>query len=316
MNTAVLPDMTRLPKNQGEGDMPQMALLTGGCDDLGCFLRNVGIDASEFSPPRGGGRLDVYRGGDDASMGGPPAPNLVGGKSGAAGNCTGSSCPLWSSKSNLEYYDIVLLACECTENQANKPDKAPLHDWVNEGGKVFTTHYQYTWFKDGPPDFQHIANWNTGATTVDAGSASGPFRVDTTFPKGEALYDLLANRALYANGTVPLNPPDVKTSVGSVNPPTVRWIYDTSETPNNVKYMSVDTPIGGVSGQGTSASPQYCGKAVFTDIHTSGTPQGDIPSGCASATMTPQQKALEFLFFDLSACVQSDTAAPPTFTAQ
>jgi hypothetical protein len=312
-DTPVSPDMTRLPRKQSEGDMPQMALLTGGCDDLGCFLKNVGIDATEFSSPHGGGRLDVYRGGDDSNVGGPPAPNLVGGRGGAAGNCAQSSCPLWSSRSNLEYYDIVLLACECTENQANKPDKTFLHDWVNEGGKVFTTHYQYTWFKDGPADFQHIANWNTTPESPEAGADPGPFRVDTSFPKGEALYDLLANRALFADGTVPLNAPDVKTSVTTVNAPTVRWIYDTSATPNNVKYMSIDAPVGGIPGQDTSAGPQYCGKAVFTDIHTSGTPQGDIPSTCAAKAMTPQEKALEFLFFDLSACVQSDTAAPPTF---
>jgi hypothetical protein len=317
-DTPVPPDMSRLPRNQKEGDMPQMALLTGGCDDLGCFLKNVGIDASEFSSPRGGGRLDIYRGGDDSNLGGPPAPNLVGGRTGgAAGNCASSSCPLWSSTSNLEYYDIVLLACECTENQANKPDKTPLHDWVDKGGKVFTTHYQYTWFKNGPADFQKVANWTTGADSPDAAPDPGPFRVDTSFPKGKALLDLLANRALNANGTVPLNPPDVKTSVTTVNPPTVRWIYDVSETPNNVKYMSIDAPIGGIPGQMTSAGgPQYCGKAVFTDIHTSGSPQGDIPSTCASAPMTPQQKALEFLFFDLSACVQADTAPPPMYTAR
>ena len=34
--------------------MPQMALLTGGLDDLGCFLTRMGIDAAEYSAPRGG----------------------------------------------------------------------------------------------------------------------------------------------------------------------------------------------------------------------------------------------------------------------
>jgi len=38
----------RLPRNHHEGDMPQMALLTGGLDDLGCFLTRVGIDAVEY----------------------------------------------------------------------------------------------------------------------------------------------------------------------------------------------------------------------------------------------------------------------------
>ncbi len=61
-NNPVPAASSRLPKNRSEGDMPQMALLTGGADQLGCFLAQIGIDAKEFSSPHGGGRLDVYQG--------------------------------------------------------------------------------------------------------------------------------------------------------------------------------------------------------------------------------------------------------------
>ena len=60
--------------------------------------------------------------------------------------------------------------------------------------------------------------------------------------------------------------------------------------------------------------PTYCGKAVFTDLHTSSTLMSavtNIPKGCSGAPMTAQQKALEYLFFDLSACVSVDTTPPP-----
>jgi hypothetical protein len=303
--------MTRLPRKQSEGDMPQMALVTGGCDNLGCFLSQVGIDNSEFGPPQSGGRLDVYKGGDLSSQGGPQAPGLSGGRSGAATDCSGSNCPLWSSKANLERYDLVVLACECSENDGNKPDKTPLHDWLAEGGKAFATHYQYTWFKNGPPDFQALAKW-TATSSEDP--VNGPFKADTSFPKGVALYDWLAKLGqLNANGTIPLAPSDVKTSVTTVNPPTLRWIYDSSTSPQDVKYMSMLTPIGGVPGtQSNAGGPGYCGKAVFTDIHTSGQPSGDIPGGCAPGTMSPQEMALEFLFFDLSSCVGAADTAPPT----
>ncbi|MGH7270170.1 MAG: hypothetical protein ACREJ3_07030, partial [Polyangiaceae bacterium] len=297
-NNTVPASMSRLPRNQGEGDMPQMALLTGGCDDLGCFMKSIGIDASEFSPPGGGGRLDIYTGGDAANQGGPSAPSLSGGRPGSAGNCAGSSCPLWSSKSNLEKYDIVILACECSTNEANKANKQPLHDWLAEGGKAFMTHFQYTWLKDGPSDFQKVANWDPLPSTTPE---NGPYQVDQSFSKGAALHDWLGSGvALNANGTVPLNNPDVKTSVTTVNPPTLRWVYDSST--NDAKYFSFLTPIGG---------PTYCGKAVFTDIHTSGGPQGNVPGDCGAPMLTPQQKALEFLFFDLSACVQQDDTVPP-----
>ena len=63
-----------------------------------------------------------------------------------------------------------------------------------------------------------------------------------------------------------------------------------------------------------------CGKVVFTDIHIQksvGNTGGDdsdpdkpFPSGCKTNAMSPQAKALEFLFFDLSACVEPPTAMP------
>ncbi len=52
-NTPVAAANSRLPKNHTEGDLPQMALLTGGCDDLGCFMKSMGIDDSEYTSPQG-----------------------------------------------------------------------------------------------------------------------------------------------------------------------------------------------------------------------------------------------------------------------
>ncbi|MEA2746172.1 MAG: hypothetical protein QOI41_315, partial [Myxococcales bacterium] len=40
----------------------------------------------------------------------------------------------------------------------------------------------------------------------------------------------------------------------------------------------------------------------------------NIPGNCGAAKLTPQELALEFLLFDLAACVQPDSqvpAAPP-----
>jgi hypothetical protein len=315
--------LLRLPKKRSEGDLPQMAVLTGGCDDLGCFMNGMGIDASEFSAPQGGGRLDVYQGvgnggGGGVLGGGGSAATL---SNGTAGNCTGAGCPLWSNKAALEYYDIVLLSCECAENQQTKPTagKQALHDWLDEGGKVFASHYQYTWFRDSPAtDFDGVANWGKqgNADTVTAQVQNGTYDVDTSFPKGATFGKWLGLvNALQSAGPPPsikLNP--VADSVVSVNAPTLRWIYGPTGS-TDVKYMSFQTPIGGVvppdSGEG---EPAYCGKAVFTDLHTGGETEStvaSIPNGCPGGGLSAQQKALEFLFFDLSACVSNDSVAPP-----
>jgi hypothetical protein len=329
--TAVADGTLRLPAKQSEGDMPQMAVLTGGCDDLGCFMKGMGIDASEFTAPHAGGRLDVYQG---EGMGG--GGGLLGGGGGAgeaaslsngtAGNCTNASCPLWASKASFESYDIVLLSCECAENRQTKPavGQQALHDWLDEGGKVFASHYQYTWFEDSPDaDFKGVANWgNTGNndTAQVAAGAGNPYDVDTSFPKGAVFAQWLGVvNALNSAGPPPdilLNP--VADSVVSVNAPTLRWIYASKGAPD-VKYMSFGTPIGGAPPppDAGESGTQYCGKAVYTDLHTAGSLEStvaSIPAGCTEKTLSDQQKALEFLFFDLSACVSNNmgmAAGPP-----
>ena len=55
---------------------------------------------------------------------------------------------------------------------------------------------------------------------------------------------------------------------------------------------------------------------VFTDLHVGsggGVSHFDtpFPNGCsASLTMSAQEKALEFMFFDLSSCVQPEDVPP------
>ena len=55
--------------------------------------------------------------------------------------------------------------------------KQALHDWLDEGGKVFATHYHYTWFKNSPhADFKDVATWlgSSGAQGGNAATTSTP----------------------------------------------------------------------------------------------------------------------------------------------
>ncbi|MGZ3438318.1 MAG: carboxypeptidase regulatory-like domain-containing protein, partial [Polyangia bacterium] len=58
----------------------------------------------------------------------------------------------------------------------------------------------------------------------------------------------------------------------------------------------------------------YCGRVVFSDFHVTQSavvPLQPFPTACKSEPMTDQEKALAFMLFDLSSCVQSD-GQPPT----
>ncbi len=295
--TTTVPDgALRLPRNHSEGDMPQMALLTGGCDNFGCFLRDIGVDASEFTAPHAGGAVDVYQG--LAATG--SAPSL---SNGTAGNCTDASCSLWASKQSLESYDMAILSCECAEDAQTKPAAAlqAMHDWLNEGGKVLASHYQYTWFKNSPgADFQTIATW-LGPSVA---AASGTYDINATFASGNAFSMWLEGLgAAFATSTAPptIALQNVASSVSTVGPLANQWIYDPSATPSQTKALSFETPIGGT--QSSQTSGMNCGGVVFTDLHTTGGSTeiaGTIPSGCAPGKLTPQQAAEEFLFFNLA----------------
>ena len=319
---------TRLPAKRSEGDIPQMAVVTGGADQLGCFLKGVGLDASEYSAPGGGGRLDVYQGLPVQSLFGGGAPGL---STGMAGDCTTDNAKcVWNSKKNLEKYDIVLLACEGDTFDLDDADykagggnqstnksasaKQALHDWLDEGGKVFATHFHYTWFKNSPAaDFRGVATWLGSSSGQDPGN----YDIDTTFPKGKVFNQWLGTVKALSGTQIALT--GVAESVATVNPSAQRWIYNAGNDPkngkaNDTKYMSVLTPIGGMpvkSVDGGEIPGQYCGKAVFSDLHAGGGPKGDIPATCAGPPLTDQLKALEFLFFDLSACVSNDSLPPP-----
>lgn len=317
--TPVPDGQARLPRNHGEGDLPQMALLTGGCDNFACFLRGVGVDAAEFSSPHGGGRVDVYQGLGAGGVG----PALSGA---TAGDCTTSGCPLWGSKQSLEAYDDVYLGCECAANEQTKRAAGlqAMHDWLDEGGEVIATHSQATWFRNGPPEFQSIAIWTDGP----ASGAPGPFEVNTSTSKGVQLAAWLASVSGGDNrGVVPLAPADVSTSVTTLRPAAIDLIDDRpppgdagGDPPGTSKAFSFATPISPFPDASTGQT--YCGKAYITDIHAGGGKAltgaaGDasaapaaVPGACDGGPLTAEEKALEFLLFDHGICVETMVHLP------
>jgi hypothetical protein len=292
------PSLARLPRTQSEGHIPLIAVTTGHADALECLLRKIGIADQEFTTNTGGGRVHLYVGGsgDDGQ----------GANSFMSGATLPNASTLWGSADELMKYDMLVLSCEgSTFPKAKTPYLANVKSYADHGGRIFDDHLHFYWLQKGPAPWPTTAGWL--GDKGDLGSILG--KVDTTFPKGVAFGDWLVNvGASTTKGQLDIVM--AQHSVGAdAKPVSQRWIY--LDDPAAVQYLTFNTPV-------EAAPTAQCGRVVFTDIHVSSTaaggdvshPETPFPSGCTTTTLSPQEKALEFMFFDLSSCVQQDVEPP------
>jgi len=136
-----------------------------------------------------------------------------------------------------------------------------------------------------------------------------PTQIDQSFPKGKAFAEwLLAVKASNTLGNLDIVQAQ-NSCTGVTDGLAQRWIY--SDTPTGNFYVTINTPVP-KEGMQLDA----CGRVVFTDLHVSGAVMDfshedtPFPGGCVSTEISPQEKALEFMLFDLSSCVQKETVAP------
>jgi hypothetical protein len=270
-----LPDsMFRLPKNRTEGELPRIAVVTGGCDPLACILTKIGIDTTEFGSSSTGPQSVVFYNGNGGTAPGTPQPSTA----------------LHGSLDEMKKFDVIINSCECSEHNENKTSPDLLKQYADLGGRVFGSHFHYTWMKTLIPSWMGTASWTGGSTST-------PDLVDTSHPTGMALAQWLVTvGASTTLGQIPLS---VKTyNASTVNAPTTRWLYASGAAPASTHYLSFDTPVG-------TPKEQQCGKVVYAGMHvSSGSVGTSFPAAC-SATFTPDEKALVFLLFDLTTCVGS-----------
>ncbi|HNK45763.1 MAG TPA: carboxypeptidase-like regulatory domain-containing protein [Pseudomonadota bacterium] len=296
------PAETRLPRSRVEGNIPKMALSTGSADALECLLRSrkLGLDDSEFTPESGPGRVNLYAGATGAAQ---YVSTLNGGARFTA-SLAQPNPSWWDSYDNWAKYDIVMLSCEGQQYMQYKSQTAlqNLEKYVGSGGRVFASHWHNGWMANAqtPQKIQTVA---TFANNLNLGTIAA--LINTNQDKGAALADWLILPSV--SGAMP--PPrgqlpvmGAKNTVSNLNMSIAqRWV----DAPSGAsQYFSFDAPIG-------AAPAELCGQMVFTDLHVSGGVGGDtsqagtpFPGGCNAATLSAQEKALIFMLFDLTNCLQ------------
>ncbi|HEY7954032.1 MAG TPA: hypothetical protein VII38_02030, partial [Polyangia bacterium] len=324
-NNALTTAQTSLPRIQGGNtgaldpmdNIPRFAIATGNVDVLECVLRKMGIAKSEFQNPAlnasgiptASGRVQFYQAGSDAN-------------NGAAGARISSSTPdyskLWGNQNTINAYDAVLFPCTGGEDDKTQAAQDVVTTYGDAGGRIFATHYSYVWTFNTYNNTTKNVPWGCGpgCTTANQTTAAwdpdtqyGTFTgfIDQSFPKGIALAQWLQQPAVGASTTLGQIPVDV-----------VRWDFDSVLLGQQWMY-STDPPNSGPASfplHYTFNTPvlnppaTQCGRVVYSDFHvenSGGSQNVTFPKECgANAPLTPQEKLLEFMLFDLTSCVQPD----------
>jgi hypothetical protein len=283
-------EQTRLPRTKSEGDLPRIAVVTGNCDALECLIRKIGVDDSEFTPDSLDGRIHMF-----ASNG---AARTI------ANQTFAPASALWSSVDKLKQYDIAMFGCECSQLAANKPQAAmeALKAYADAGGRAFLSHYNSVWISGengnplhAPPVWPQIATCNLETSKVGIGMID-----ELDNPRGPAFASWMLNvQASQVRGQVAIA--DTRQTCASLDDARAeRWLYLQTATTQVLQNFQFTTP-------NELAEEERCGKVVFSDMHVSGgsmsAPNVRFPQGCSADPLTPQEKALAFMFFDLATCV-------------
>lgn len=276
VDTEVAKADSRLPRNRTEGDIPRIAIVTSTYDPTECILNAIGIDASEFTPASGDGRIHIYQG----------SGNTV------AGATSGAN--LWDNPATLKKYQLVALPCSSYPTSGAGTQN--LFDYANAGGRLFITDLSYPVISQGKGD------WPSTGDYGNPGSFQNNALIDVSFPKGIALKEWMdAIGATPKPGELPLM--QTYSRVGAIKPPAQRWLYSSMGT--NTQSYTFNTPTN-------VPEKDQCGRVYYSSFHIGSgrSVTGTFPGACQNKPLTAQERVLEFMLFDLTSCVMSDQQPP------
>ena len=289
---------TSLPKDHMQGDIPQIALTTGSADSLECLIRKLGVADSEITIPSKGGRVHFYHGNG--------VTKFVSGWAGGSADVFPDATTVWNTQTTLNPYDIVIFSCEGSQRPGTKSQAAmdAVKAYADIGGRVFLSHWHNIWVEGSiqgggnqkPAVWPSIATWSNGGDLTDPATDTID---ENANPKGMAFATWMVN----VMGSPTRDQVPIQSATGRQTCTTVdsakaeRWVYNVAAG-NITQNFQFTTP-------NEVPDDQRCGKVVFSDMHVSGGPgPGDYPNSCTGGTqLTPQEKALAFMFFDIASCV-------------
>jgi hypothetical protein len=235
--TAVPTLTTRLPRSSSDGlgaNIPHVAVSTGQVDAIECVFYKMGVAASEFALPGSGAtaasRIHMYR-----------STDAGGEKMGSGTTAYTDFTPdtdLYRDNTRLNGYDMVVFDCEGSAYEDNTYD-VNVRKYVNRGGRMFASHWSYTWLHDNAgvnytpataldTRLDTSANWQSSNSTPSSGT--GYVSVGRPRANGGKIMTFanwLVNEgaATLANGSYTFGITDPRDLAVSANSGSDEWVY-------------------------------------------------------------------------------------------
>lgn len=273
-------EQTRLPRNPMEGDIPKIAVATGDFDQIECVLNKIGLDATAF---------DRYEGASAGLLlptGLRPFSELV------------------TNYDLLRTYNVVFVNCtqDAFEQLLAMPTvQANLERYVGAGGRLYLTDWSYDWVEQVPQFSPYIdfgRDMSGAAPEAPNGAAVGPGMIEIEAEVVDpGLKEWMRGAgALGAGDTV-----HVKDFLQM-------WVMMLAYGNTTIEWVRGNVPGAGVVPLTVTFDYNQCGRVLFSSYHTLGrdplsflTP---YPMYCRPEPLSPQERILEYLIFEISACVQ------------
>jgi len=288
--TASLPaETTRLPRNNTEGELPRIAVANGDYDKLECVLRKIGVDA---------GAIDIYN--LTTHLAEPGRPSFE---------------TLLRNRAMMNGYNVIFINCsDPLQYLTDASVISNIREYVASGGRLYITDQSYD-------HIAHVPEWSSMVCWEGASCPSDPpvgvadigqdgLETDATVDDPDLARWLHELGATNADGTVHLT----HFLAG--------WAMQHSHGIEVKQWMSgpvasdPDSPLPGISGVRPltiTFDYNHCGRVLYSSYHTLGRETdtcGDggtpchFPNYCDSSALSPQERVLEYLIFEISTCVQ------------
>jgi hypothetical protein len=223
---------------------------------------------------------------------------------------------LMSSANMLSQYDVVIAPCGSLGNYAvwnngsgplSSAMVTNLQTWLGQGGRLYASDLSYEVVAQVAPS---AITWAAGPSShagadpadVGMGVATATINANVDDP-GLLAWLQLVGAASAGSMTIPIT--DFRDPWGAIDSvPAANLMADSHGAHHETVFVSGDVtwhtagsghhPLT-VQADVADPSGNYCGRVVFSSYH--------VQTGTAGQPLSPQERVLEYLFFQLSTCI-------------